>query len=321
MKYLISQQTSIVLKPLVVLISLFCFGTLAVSCTPTSTNNSSNDTQPEIEKVETDQSRLLEIAVNPWQSAEEQQKKLDPLSDYFQTSIQRPVKFTITENYATAVNLLANEKVDMGYLGALSYTKCHELNPNIQPLVMSINQKTGRPWYTSVIVAKTNSKIQSLKDLKGKRFAFVSPSSTSGFLMPMKGLTENGIDPNQDFTKIIYSGSHDKTQADLMKGLVDAIAVDKMSFLRSQKSGQLPATEYKIIWESKPIPMAAVVINTKKFSSEELNIIRQALIDAPLGIMDISGSPSAGYTLAQDADYEPIRQIYNQFKSTKVPAK
>ncbi|HLO87411.1 MAG TPA: phosphate/phosphite/phosphonate ABC transporter substrate-binding protein [Nostocaceae cyanobacterium] len=318
MKWTRSQQTALLLKPSLAIISLLCIGMFTVGCTKTWTNNSANSTMP---TTETAKVEPLRVAVIPWQSAEEQQKKLQPLTDYFQKSLNRPVKFQITKNYETAVDLLATEKVDMGYLGALSYVQCHERNPNIRPLAMPIEQKTGRPWYTGVIVAKSDQGIQSLEDLKGKRFAFVSPSSTSGFLMQMMALKKKGIEPTRDFKTIRYSLSHNKVEADLINGVVDAIAVDKLSLLRSQEAGKLPAKNYKIIWESEPIPMAPIVINTKKFSPQTVNQIRQALIDAPIGLLDMSGSQSAGYTLAQDADFDQIRQIYNELKSIEIPAK
>ncbi|MGD1714913.1 PhnD/SsuA/transferrin family substrate-binding protein [Dapis sp. BLCC M172] len=126
---------------------------------------------------------------------------------------------------------------------------------------------SGRPWYTSVIVANTTKNIKTLQDLKGKRFAFVSPSSTSGFLIPMNGLETAGIDPTRDFAKIRYSGSHDKATQNLADDVVDAVTNDKASFLRSQKSGKLDAN-YQVIWESNPIPSPPIVINTKKFAPE-----------------------------------------------------
>ena len=75
--------------------------------------------------------------------------------------------------------------------------------------------------------------------------------------------------------------------------MVDAIANDKASVLRSQKSGKLAAANYKVIWESKPIPAPPIVINTKKFSPETINKLQQALIDAPVGVVDVSGTESA----------------------------
>ncbi|WP_256386618.1 PhnD/SsuA/transferrin family substrate-binding protein, partial [Hydrocoleum sp. CS-953] len=100
-----------------------------------------------------------------------------------------------------------------------------------KPLVIPIDRVSGRPWYTSVIVANTTKNIKTLQDLKGKRFAFVSPSSTSGFLIPMNGLETAGIDPTRDFAKIRYSGSHDKATQNLADDVVDAVTNDKASFL------------------------------------------------------------------------------------------
>ena len=265
-------------------------------------------------------SESLRVAVLPWQSSKGQQEKLQPLAIYLGTHLKHPVNFQITKNYAEAVDLIVKEEVDMAYLAALTYIKARERNPNIKPLVIPINRISGRPWYTSVIIADTTKNIKTIEDLKGKRFAFVSPSSTSGFLIPMNGLQTAGIDPTRDFSKIRYSGSHDQATQDLVDGVVDAVTNDKASFLRSQKSGKLDAN-YKIIWESGPIPAPPIVINTKKFTPKIIDQLQEILIDAPIGVVDVSGTESAGYTLGKDADFEEIRQIYTRLKYTKVAEK
>ena len=265
-------------------------------------------------------SESLRVAVLPWQSSKGQQEKLQPLAKYLGTHLKHPVNFQITKNYAEAVDLIVKEEVDMAYLAALTYIKARERNPNIKPLVIPINRISGRPWYTSVIIADTTKNIKTIEDLKGKRFAFVSPSSTSGFLIPMNGLQTAGIDPTRDFSKIRYSGSHDQATQDLVDGVVDAVTNDKASFLRSQKSGKLDAN-YKIIWESGPIPAPPIVINTKNFTPKMIDQLQEILIDAPIGVVDVSGTESAGYTLGKDADFEEIRQIYTRLKYTKVAEK
>ena len=286
---------------------LLSINTITVSCTSPPYHNPST-------------SKPLLVAVLPRQSHEKQQEKLEPLAKYIQTLLKRPVNFQITKNYAEAVDLIVKEEVDMAYLAALTYIKAKQRNPNIKPLVIPINRVSGRPWYTSVIIANTTKNIKTLQDLKGKRFAFVSPSSTSGFLIPMNVLQTIGINPTKDFSKIRYSGSHDTAIQDLVDGVVDAVTNDKASFLRSQKSGKLDAN-YKIIWESNPIPAPPIVINTKKFAPKMINQLQEILIDAPVGFVDVRGSESAGYTLGKDADFEEIRQIYIRLQYTKVAEK
>lgn len=297
---------------------LFCISAIAASCTIADSPNSRQVGTTSATSTITQRLRVLVI---PAQSQQEQEKKLQPLAEYLEKILKIPVTFQITKDYDTAVELLAKEDADMAYLGALTYIKARNLNPHIQPLVMPINQGTGRPWYNSVIVANTTKGIKSLKDLKGKRFAFVSPSSTSGFLLAMSALQSQGIDPTRDFTKIRYAGSHDKVEQELTNDLVDAVANDKAAFERSQKLGKLPASKYKIIWESDPIPSPPIVINDKKLSPKLIKQLQQALIDAPVGTLDITGTQSAGYTLVKDADFEQVRQIYTRLKSLKVPEK
>ncbi|MBK1986227.1 phosphate/phosphite/phosphonate ABC transporter substrate-binding protein [Sphaerospermopsis aphanizomenoides BCCUSP55] len=318
MKWLLGQQPHCLITTWLNFASLFCISAITIGCTPTTDDHASTITKSTSEPVV---KKSLRVAVIPWQSVEEQKTKLQPLANYLQKTIKQPIIFQITKSYEDAVDLLATEQVDMGYLAPLTYIKCQERNPNIHPLVLPIDQITGRPWYTAVIVANSAQGIKSLKDLKGKRFGFVSPSSTSGFLMPMQAMKAQGIDPTRNFSGIRYSGSHDQAETDLVNGVVDAIADDKASFLRSQKAGKLPTTNYKIIWESYPIPTAPIVINVKKFSPAALSQLREALIDAPVGVVDVSGTKSAGYTLAKDADFEQIRQIYQQMKSVQIPAK
>lgn len=295
---------------------LLCTSAICCSC-----SSKSVDKIFQVEKnvsVNPSIGKPLRMAVLPAQSTKQHQEKLQPLAKYLEQILKRPVSFRITKNYTDAVDLIVQEEVDIAYLGALTYIKANKRNPNIKPIAAPIDKNSGRPWYTSAIVANTTKNIKSLQDLKGKRFAFVSSSSTSGFLIPMDGLQTAGIEPTKDFTKIRYSGSHDKAVKDLADGVVDAIANDKAIFLKNQKSGTFSGNHYKIIWESRPIPATPVVINTKKFSAEVIEQIQKALIDAPVGVANIHGIKTAGYTLVKDANFEEIRQIYNRLKSNKV---
>lgn len=137
--------------------------------------------------------------------------------------------------------------------------------------------------------------------------------------MPMAQFGKQGIDPARDFALIKYSGSHDKAEADLANGTVDAIADDKPSFLRSQKAGKL-GSRYKIIWESDPIP-TGLSSSTRKATPELVASLKKALIDAPMGAVDVSGTQSSGYTLAKDDDFAEVRKLYARLGTKTVAAK
>ena len=57
-------------------------------------------------------------------------------------------------------------------------------------------------------------------------YAFGSPSSTSGHLMPRHFLAEAGVDADKDFKSLAFSGAHDATVAFVQAGKVEAGALN-----------------------------------------------------------------------------------------------
>ncbi|MFM2061210.1 MAG: hypothetical protein RLZZ507_880 [Cyanobacteriota bacterium] len=254
------------------------------------------------------QSETLHIAVIPAQSSQKQAEQLKALAEYLAKSIGRKFDIQVQKDYETAVNLLVTEKVQIAYLGPLSYVKAKQKNPQIEPIVAPITKATGRPWHTSMIIANA-TKIKTVKDLPNKRFGFVSKSSTTGFLVPSVELfKKEKIEPEKTFSEVKYLGSHDKALAALIAGEVDAVAVEQEAYVKAQQEKKLDQTKYIKIWESSPLPTAPIVISTK-LAPKLINSLKKALIDAPDGIVAVSGVETAGYTLVDDMSYEPIRQL------------
>jgi phosphonate transport system substrate-binding protein len=79
--------------------------------------------------------------------------------------------------------------------------------------------------FRSVFIT-SDAGIKSLADLKGKDVSFGSQSSTSGHLMPRSVLLQAGMNPDQDFRRVAYSGAHDATVAAVASGKVQAGALN-----------------------------------------------------------------------------------------------
>ena len=84
-----------------------------------------------------------------------------------------------------------------------------------------IAQREEDARFTSKFITADPS-IKSLSDLKGKTFAFGSPSSTSGSLMPRFFMQQAGLNIDKDFKNIAFSGAHDATAAFVSAGKADA---------------------------------------------------------------------------------------------------
>ncbi|MDY7020360.1 MAG: phosphate/phosphite/phosphonate ABC transporter substrate-binding protein [Cyanobacteriota bacterium] len=280
----------------------------ACTRTPNISTESPTSATSETQSVEQGTVSELKIAVLPSVSTDEQKDKIQRLDQYLEEKLGIPVEVQLTQDYDTTVDFLVSGKVAMAYLGPFTYIKAKEKNPNLEPIVAHIEKSTGRPWYNSVIVTRKDSGIDTVEDIIGKRFGFVSQSSTSGFLVPSTHFKTLGIVPEEDFAAVEYAGGHDKNAIALEEGKVDAIAIEKPTYIELKDLGQLPEDQYKIIWESDPIPNAPIVISSQ-LPPEFKTKLQKVLINAPEGLVGIGGIESAGYTLVSDEDYEPVRKL------------
>jgi phosphonate transport system substrate-binding protein len=164
------------------------------------------------------QQPVLKVSAIPDEAPTELQRKFAPLGKYLEKQTGMKVEFVPVTDYAAVVEALASRRLDMAWLGGFTFVQTKlRTNGTAIPIV----QRQEDAAFTSrFITAQPN--IKSLADLKGKTFAFGSPSSTSGHLMPRYFLQQAGIDPERDFKRIAFSGAHDATAAFVESGKVDA---------------------------------------------------------------------------------------------------
>jgi phosphonate transport system substrate-binding protein len=166
---------------------------------------------------------LLRITTIPEEAATEQVRKFTPLASYLEKRMGMKVEFTPVSDYPAAVEALVNKKVDVVWFGGFTHVQAQIRSGG---KIVPIAQREEDTKFQSVFIAKTDSGIKTLADMKGKQVSFGSASSTSGHLMPRSNLLNAGINPEKDFRRIAYSGAHDATIASVVSGKVDAAALD-----------------------------------------------------------------------------------------------
>lgn len=166
---------------------------------------------------------VFRVTTIPEEAATEQIRKFTPLANYLEQKLGVKVEFTPVNDYPAAVEALVNKKVDLVWFGGFTHVQA---NLRSGGKIVPLAQREEDTKFQSVFIAKTNSGIKSLNDMKGKQISFGSQSSTSGHLMPRSFLLQAGLNPEKDFRRIAYSGAHDATIASVVSGKVDAAALD-----------------------------------------------------------------------------------------------
>ena len=166
---------------------------------------------------------VFRVTTIPEEAATEQIRKFTPLASYLEKALGVKVEFTPVNDYPAAVEALVNKKVDLVWFGGFTHVQA---NIRSGGKIVPLAQREEDTRFQSVFIAKTDSGIKTLADMKGKQVSFGSQSSTSGHLMPRSFLLAANINPEKDFRRIAYSGAHDATIASVVSGKVDAAALD-----------------------------------------------------------------------------------------------
>ncbi|MDE3112692.1 MAG: phosphate/phosphite/phosphonate ABC transporter substrate-binding protein [Chloroflexota bacterium] len=195
------------------------------------------------------------------------------------TALKWDVK--VPTSYAATIEGMCAGQIDVAWLAPLSYVTAHQKNCANVLLASVRNDETGKPstTYNSQIVVRSDSGIKDLAGLKGKKFAFVDPLSTSGTLFPMVQIKQQtNMEPKAFFSQTIFAGGHDKSMLAVYQGQVDGAA----SFIdaRDQLEKTFPDIKQKTtrILTAGPIPNDTVSVRSG-FPQDLATQIQKALLD------------------------------------------
>lgn len=191
----------------------------------------------------------LRVTTIPEEAATEQVRKFTPLAQYLEKKLGVKVEFTPVSDYPAAVEALVNKKVELVWFGGFTHVQAQIRSGG---KIIPIAQRVEDTKFTSVFIAKTDSGIKTLADLKGKQVSFGSQSSTSGHLMPRSNLLNAGLDPEKDFKRIAYSGAHDATIASVVSGKVDAAALDVTVWKKFVAEGKVDTKAVDVFFTTPP---------------------------------------------------------------------
>jgi phosphonate transport system substrate-binding protein len=160
---------------------------------------------------------------HPRRGATEQVRKFGPIAAYLEKKLGMKVEFTPVSDYPAAVESAGQQEGRPGLVRRL-HLRAGQIRSGGKIIPLAQREEDTR--FQSVFIAKTDSGIKTLADLKGKQVSFGSQSSTSGHLMPRTSCCRPGINPEKDFRRVAYSGAHDATIASVVSGKVHAAALD-----------------------------------------------------------------------------------------------
>ena len=204
--------------------------------------------------------KVIKMGFVPLKNSEKLVEDLKPISEYLSERSGVKVEAFTASNYIGVVEGLGSGSVDFGIIPPFSSLLAQKQS-NAKPILTS-KGKTGKPGYTAELYVRKDSGIKSLQDVKGKKVAFVDPSSSSGYIYPGAMLVNAGLNLDKDIS-YQFSGGHDKSLQLLLNKDVDVIATFDGVEDRYVKDFPQAKTDIQKLATSDMIPGIMVTVSSK----------------------------------------------------------
>ena len=124
------------------------------------------------------------------------------------------VKVELPVNYIAVVEAFGTKRADAAIINTFGYILSNE-KYQVQAKLKMVNR--GRDEYYGQIIAHIDGP-KTLQELNNKKFAFVDPASTSGYMLPLRLFNQENI-KIKDF---VFAGKHDSVVQAVYQKKVDA---------------------------------------------------------------------------------------------------
>jgi phosphonate transport system substrate-binding protein len=235
-------------------------------------------------------------------------------------SLGRPIEEQLTTDYNIAIEAVVNKNAAFSWFGGEGYIQAHAKNPKVLPLCVDSGPSgtlKDAKYYSMLVVLKDNGPLYmsgdkfSIDNIAGKKFSFVSTSSTSGFRVPTSVISKYfGAKPewtgmkaedlieggkNKLFSEVMFGGSHQGSMLNLIQKKSDVSAFCNMcvapayvEWVEGSFDDPKPGDLIRIkqgaadpfdklvgvemrLISATPVLNAPMVVNTEMLSKEELD--------------------------------------------------
>lgn len=238
--------------------------------------------------VDTTAKKVITLAIQPTAQASDIESQANELEQYLEQETDYDIQIYVPTSYAGVVEALRFGKADVAFMSAWpAYLAVEKAGATLEIAevreVVIGDTLTAETFYYSYWVVPKDSPYNTLEDLRGKRAAFSSPLSTSGYVTPMKTMVETGlitvekgkeVDPKSYFSDVVFAGGYSQAWEALKSNKVDVsiIAGDV-----SEKLYREVRENTKVIHEQGPIPSHGVVFSKEMDSDAKMEIKRAML--------------------------------------------
>ncbi|MBY5991827.1 putative selenate ABC transporter substrate-binding protein [Ferrimonas balearica] len=238
--------------------------------------------------------------------------RFEQVAHYLAQELGTEVRYVPVKSYAAAVTAFRNNQVQLAWFGGLSGVQARRLVPGSQAIAQGYEDQFFKTYFiVNTSTGLSNMSALKREELEGLSFTYGSKGSTSGRLMPQYYI-EKYLGPDHElFSRIGYSGDHNRTIAQVQAGVYQAGAVNYKVWQQAIREGIADPEKVKVVWETPPYPDYQWTVRgdmDQRFGEGFTDKVQAALI----GMEDpklLNAFPRQGFIEADNEDFRPIEEV------------
>lgn len=254
--------------------------------------------------------------------------RYEQFGEYVQEKLGVDLDLYLASEYSGVIQAIAAGQIEVMDMGASGYAAAWiETNGGVEPLVVP-QETDGSIGYYSVMFVRADSDIHSFEDTEGRSFAWADPNSSSGYLFPLVSMRDRGIDPEEHFSDVVFSGGHEQSIIGVLDGAYD-VAVTWTNDPEDHTRGGihmmlerdiLQEEDIRIIWQSDLIPNPVIAIRSdvpQQMKDDLRDLFLNMKEDNPEVFAEVARGESAGYVEVDHEVYEIAVKLRRQLAAER----
>ena len=229
------------------------------------------------------------------------------MAAYLSKKIGEKIELKVLTQYGNIIDNFISHNLDAAFFGSFTYALAHS-KLGVEPIARPVNMD-GSSTYHGLIFVRKDSGIRSIKDMHGKRFAFVDRATTAGYLLPLAFFKMSGIKDYKTFFKETYfAGTHKDAIYDVLNKKADIGAAKNTMFYRLASKDKRLLNDLVFLARSPDVPENGLAVRKNIDNTIKLKL-KQALINMhrdPEGIDTLKKFGAKKFIETSDDDYSSV---------------
>lgn len=218
--------------------------------------------------------KSLVVALKPDKNPDLMLEERKQLESFLKQELKLDVKVVVPTSGAVILEGLSNGTIDLAYLSSLDLVRSL---PQKSASALLVGEIDGKKFYSSMWLVRKDNKETAIDAFKGKRIAFSSRTSTSGFLIPHSDLIDRKLlkpkeDPEAFFGKrnVFYGSGYVSAVERVLNGDAEAAAVSDYVFLKDKHLSPEQRAQLRVLQTQGPVPTHIIAVSTRYKHPEKL---------------------------------------------------